>query len=136
MSLDTFRRITGQRGIRPRIAAQAYDLLLPVYSSTMRARLDDRLVEDLHLTPSQVQDLYGNLLYNTDRNAPVGDPPTILTVMDLLNAVQSAPRQSLVNSVVRPVARLSGFKNAQRTRMTTDEESRLGLARHSQSPRL
>ncbi|HEY9138618.1 MAG TPA: hypothetical protein VIM67_10125, partial [Terriglobus sp.] len=72
ITLDKFKRITETRGIRPRIATQAYQLLLPFYASSMRARLDDRLIEDLHMTAQQVQDMYGDLLLNTDRKAVPG----------------------------------------------------------------
>lgn len=121
MSLETFKRITGERGIRPRIAAQAYELMLPYYSSTMRARLDDRLLEDLGMTPAQVSDVYSNLLRNTDRKPPVGSRPSILTVMDLLNAAQNASRQSLMNSVVGPVARLSGMTKARHAKHVAED---------------
>ena len=109
LSLDTFKRITEARGIRPRIATQAYQLLLPYYSSSMRARLDDRLQNDLQMTPAQIQDVYANLLRNTDRKAPVGEAPGLVSVMDLLNAVQNARRQSLMDSMARPAARESGM---------------------------
>lgn len=112
ITLDKFKRVTEARGIRPRIATQAYQLLLPYYASSMRARLDDRLLEDLHLTPQQVHDIYGNLLLNTDRKAVPGEDPELVTVMDLLNAVQSAKRHSLMDSVMRPVARISGIRRA------------------------
>ena len=105
ITLDQFKHITGERGIRPRIATQGYHLLLPFYQSSMRARMDDRLREDLHMTHAQVQDVLGNLLRNTDRKAKVGGPEEpILTVMDLLSNVQNATRQSLMDSVVRSVA--------------------------------
>ncbi len=123
ITLETFKKVTGARGIRPRIATQAYELLLPFYSSSMRARLDDRLVEDLHLTPVQVQDVYGNLLRNTDRKAPVGETITIVSVMDLLNAAQNAKRHSLMDSVVRPIARISGIRRAQRDPQQTDKDA-------------
>lgn len=105
VTLNQFKHITGERGIRPRIATQGYELLLPFYQSSMRARMDDRLREDLHMTNAQVQDVLGNLLRNTDRKAKVGGPQEpILTVMDLLMTVQNSARQSLMNSVVRSVA--------------------------------
>jgi hypothetical protein len=120
ITLDKFKRVTETRGIRPRIATQAYQLLLPFYASSMRARLDDRLIEDLHMTAQQIQDIYGDLLLNTDRKAIPGEEPAIFTVMDLLQAVQSAKRHSLMDSMVRPVARLSGIRRA--IRPTSDED--------------
>lgn len=113
ITLEQFRKITEARGIRPRISTQAYQLLLPYYASSMRARLDDHLIEDLHITPEQIQDIYGNLLRNTDRKESPGSQPTILSVMDLLNAVQSAKRHSLMDSVMRPVVRISAVRRAQ-----------------------
>ncbi|WP_047488616.1 hypothetical protein [Terriglobus sp. TAA 43] len=113
ITLEQFRKITEARGIRPRISTQAYQFLLPYYASSMRARLDDRLIEDLHMTAEQVQDLYGNLLRNTDRKKPVGARTNIVSVMDLLNAVQAAKRQSLMDSTSRPVARISTVRRAQ-----------------------
>ncbi len=98
ISLEHFQEITHARGIRPRISLQAYALLLPHYRSTMRARMDDRLREDLYLTEAQVGDLIGNLLRNTDRRSNMGDQPQIRTVMDLLQFAQKAKRQSLMNS--------------------------------------
>jgi hypothetical protein len=123
ITLDKFKRITETRGIRPRIATQAYQLLLPFYASSMRARLDDRLIEDLHMTAQQVQDMYGDLLLNTDRKAVPGEEPAIFTVMDLLQAVQSAKRHSLMDSMARPVARLSGMRRAVRSTSNDDEKA-------------
>jgi len=123
ITLDKFKRVTETRGIRPRIATQAYQLLLPFYASSMRARLDDRLIEDLHMTAQQIQDIYGDLLLNTDRKAIPGEEPAIFTVMDLLQAVQSAKRHSLMDSMVRPVARLSGIRRAIRPTSDADENA-------------
>lgn len=123
ITLEKFKRITESRGIRPRIATQAYQLLLPYYASSMRARLDDRLIEDLHMTAQQVHDVYGNLLRNTDRKAVPGEEPVILTVMDLLQSVQSAKRHSLMDSVIRPAVRASGIRRAHRPSVTEDENS-------------
>ncbi len=123
ITLDKFKRITETRGIRPRIATQAYQLLLPFYASSMRARLDDRLIEDLHMTAQQVQDIYGDLLLNTDRKAVPGEEPAISTVMDLLQSVQSAKRHSLMDSMIRPVARLSGMRRATHSASDEDEKA-------------
>lgn len=127
ITLEKFKRITEARGIRPRIATQAYQLLLPFYASSMRARLDDRLIEDLHMTPQQVHDIYGNLLLNTDRKAIPGEEPKILTVMDLLQSAQSAKRHSLMDSVIRPVARISGIRRV--ARATSREDEKVGTTR-------
>jgi hypothetical protein len=123
ISLEKFKRITETRGIRPRIATQAYHLLLPFYASSMRARLDDRLIEDLHMTAQQVHDIYGNLLLNTDRKAVPGEEPAIFTVMDLLQSAQSAKRHSLMDSVIRPAVRASGIRRAHRAKSETEESS-------------
>ena len=123
ITLEKFKRVTETRGIRPRIATQAYHLLLPFYASSMRARMDDRLIEDLHMTTQQVHDIYGNLLLNTDRKAVPGDEPAIFTVMDLLQAVQSAKRHSLMDSVIRPAMRASGIRRAVRTSAEEDENA-------------
>lgn len=122
ITLEKFRQITEARGIRPRISTQAYQLLLPYYASSMRARLDDRLIEDLNMTPEQVQDAYGNLLRNTDRKESPGTQPNIISVMDLLNAVQSAKRQSLMDSVKRPVVRISAIRRAQAAAKDNDKD--------------
>ncbi|MEG9432916.1 hypothetical protein [Terriglobus sp. ADX1] len=122
ITLEQFRKITEARGIRPRISTQAYQLLLPYYASSMRARLDDHLIDDLHMTPEQVQDIYGNLLRNTDRKESPGAQPSILSVMDLLNAVQSAKRHSLMDSVMRPVVRISGIRRAQAAAKDNDKD--------------
>lgn len=122
ISLDTFKRITEARGIRPRIATQAYQLMLPYYRSGTRARLDDRLQDDLHMTPAQIQDVYANLLRNTDRKAPVGETPSPLSIMDLLNAVQNAKRQSPMDSMMRPAARVSGMLRARKSPTETKRE--------------
>lgn len=125
ITLEKFKRITEARGIRPRIATQAYQLLLPFYASSMRARLDDRLIDDLHMTAQQVQDIYGNLLRNTDRKAVPGEEPVLVTVIHLLQAVQSAKRHSLMDSVVRPVVRASGLRRAARAKTEEDEKETL-----------
>lgn len=105
VTLEEFKRIMAAHGIRSRIATQGYDLLLPYYDSSMRARGDDRLREDLHMTNAQVQDVFGNLLRNTDRKARAGGlQEPILTVMELLLTVQNSARQSLMDSVVRSVS--------------------------------
>ncbi|MEZ2345626.1 hypothetical protein [Terriglobus sp. RCC_193] len=122
ITLEQFRKITEARGIRPRISTQAYQLLLPYYTSSMRARLDDRLLEDLHMTPEQVQDIYGNLLRNTDRKESPGEQPGIFSVMDLLNATQSAKRHSLMDSMMRPIARISGIRRAQAAAKDSDKD--------------
>jgi hypothetical protein len=115
ITLEQFKELTAQHGIRPRIAAAAYELLLPFYSSSMRARLSDRLIDDLHMTQAQVHDMWGNLLRNTDRKEKVGDEANIHTVMDLLLWAQNASRQSLMNSTVRPAAaRTSVIRPARR----------------------
>lgn len=123
ITLEKFKRITETRGIRPRIATQAYQLLLPFYASSMRARLDDRLIEDLHMTAQQVHDMYGDLLLNTDRKAGPGEEPAMFTVMDLLQSVQSAKRHSLMDSMARPIARLSSMRRAARSASDEDESA-------------
>lgn len=123
ITLEKFKRITEARGIRPRIATQAYRLLLPFYASSMRARLDDRMIDDLHMTAPQVQEIYEDLLMHTDRKSTPGEEPSILTVMDLLQSVQSAKRHSLMDSMIRPVARISGIRRAARPTSETEKDT-------------
>jgi hypothetical protein len=102
ITLDHFKTITAERGISLRIATRGYQLLLPFYRSSMRARLNDRLREDLQMSGAQVREVLGILLSQTDRKAKVGGlEEPILTVMDLLMTVQNSAQQSRLKSVVR-----------------------------------
>lgn len=94
ISEEHFCEISEAHGIRPRIAAQAYPLLLP-HCHKMRTRLDDRLREDLHLSDTQISDLLAKLLHNTDRRPRVSASSVFATIFDLLQYVQDAPRAFL-----------------------------------------
>jgi hypothetical protein len=108
ITIEHFREVTAARGILPSIANQAYTLLLPHYSRSMRVRLDDTLRNDLQLTDTEIADLLGNLLLNTNRQPRVGDAQEVSTVIDLLRCVQDAQQKSLPSPLIPSVAPAEG----------------------------
>jgi hypothetical protein len=129
ISEEHFCEISEARGIRLRIATQAYSLLLPHCHRKMRTRLDDRLREDLHLTDTQISDLLAELLHNTDRRPRVGAPSVFATILDLLQYVQDAPRAFLYGPDIYEISQGVSF-------IRPSAESRTMKARHSQSDSL
>ncbi len=97
VTVDHFAHLTAAHGISHKVAREAYKLLLPIYANRFCARLNDELGLDLQLRGVAITDLYANLLLQTDRIAANREFQNIqiVTVLDLLLSVESAPHRSL-----------------------------------------
>jgi hypothetical protein len=111
ISLQEFTEHVGQRGISPKVAKEAFKLLLPYYRNRMRTRLSDSLTTVLQLNRVQIADLYANMLYQTDRHMPMGDVDIdVDTVLELLTLVEKAtPRSSNEQPFIPPAPRRKGL---------------------------
>jgi hypothetical protein len=89
ITLEQFKRVAGDRGIDPSVAIRAYQLLLPFYQRRKRARMDERLVQDLRMSNSQVKDMFANLLRHTGGKArPATAEELPVTVLQMLQTAQ------------------------------------------------
>jgi NADH:ubiquinone oxidoreductase subunit 5 (subunit L)/multisubunit Na+/H+ antiporter MnhA subunit len=89
MTQREFVDVVLKQGISAMVGKHAYTLLLPIYHNRMRARFSDSLSRDLQLNRIQIADLYGNLLFLTDRQRSVQDQDTeVDTVLELLQAAE------------------------------------------------
>jgi len=111
ITLQEFTEHVGNRGVSPKVAKEAFKLLLPYYRNRMRTRLSDSLTTVLQLNRVQIADLYANLLYQTDRHMPPGDEDVDAdTVLDLLLLVEKAtPRSSNEQPFIPPAPRRKGL---------------------------
>jgi hypothetical protein len=105
ISLDRFRGIADEHGVDAAIATKTYQLLLPFYQRRKRARMDERLLEDLHMTNAQVGNVFANLLRNAgEKEKFSGSKGLPATVLQMMLSVQNAASDSLENSDVRSAA--------------------------------
>jgi hypothetical protein len=111
VTLQEFTDHVATKAISPKVAKEAFKLLLPYYRNRMRTRLSDSLTQVLQLNQIQIHDLYANLLYQTDRHAPIGDNPIeIDTVFELLTEVEKAtPRSNNEAPFIPPAPRRKGL---------------------------
>lgn len=109
-TMSDFCDLAAQIPTSRKVATQTYRFLMPYYHDDVRANLNDRLREDLHMTDVQVRDAMANLLHRCDRKKNLeARPEGIQTIRDLLAYVEKAPAHFLTHSAVR---RLRGEKNA------------------------
>jgi hypothetical protein len=112
ITVQEFTEHVATRGVSPKVAKEAFKLLLPYYRNRMRTRLSDSLTTVLQLNRVQIQDLYANLLYQTDRHMPRDQDDEIEaeTVLDLLLLVEKAtPRSSNEQPFIPPAPRRKGM---------------------------
>ena len=111
ITVEEFTEHVGNKGISPKVAKEAFKLLLPYYRNRMRTRLTDSLSGVLQLNRVQIADLYANLLYQTDRHMPMGDEDVEAdTVLELLTLVESAkPRSNNEKPFIPPTPRRKGL---------------------------
>jgi len=99
VSLYEFIDAAEKHNISRKVAKQAYYQLLPHYEGQPRIQLGDRMGSSLHMNAVAISDLYGNLLRNTDRMRKVGDDGgKLVTVLDLITAVETSTKRSLTQS--------------------------------------
>jgi hypothetical protein len=91
---DSFKRAAYAEGIPFQTAYQAFVLLQSNLPDNTIPGLADRLEDDLHLAPTQLRSLHLALLAKLGRSSDAATRlPRVITVLDLLRAVEAAPRQ-------------------------------------------
>ena len=102
MSVEQFVDMASQHGVSEKVAQKTYRFLDPHEMYALRVKMDDRLREDLHLSPVKVLDAMVNLLKRCDRKKSMGtDADEVRTVLDLMKYVEKAPSQFLTDEQMR-----------------------------------
>jgi hypothetical protein len=94
MTVSEFVALAERHKISPKVAREAYRLLRPYYRNQVEIRMSDDLKKTLRLNHHELDDLFANLLMNSDRRSG-SDPDDIETVLELLRSVENVAPRSL-----------------------------------------